>query len=86
MAGQHRLMGDIAGDRGFAHLAPLFANDGEGQERRWTFRGVIDSLAHITRNRVTVNGAEFYQNSTPTPEQEEILGLLQVTIGSRITD
>jgi len=61
-------------------LAPLFANDGEGQERRWTFRGVIDCLTQITRNRVTVNGAEFYQNSTPTPEQEEILGLLQVTM------
>lgn len=61
-------------------LAPLFANDGKGQERRWTFRGVIDCLAQITRNRVTVNGAEFYQNSTPTPEQEEILSLLQVAM------
>ena len=61
-------------------LAPLFAHDGEGQERRWTFRGVIDCLAQITRNRVTVNGAEFYQNSIPTPQQEEILGLLQVTL------
>jgi hypothetical protein len=59
-------------------LAPLFANDGEGQARRWTFRGMIDCLAQITRNRVTVNGAEFYQNSTPTAEQEEMLGLLQV--------
>jgi len=61
-------------------LAPVFANDGEGQERRWTFRGVIDCLAQITRNRVTVNGAEFYQNSTPTHEQEEILSLLQVSM------
>jgi hypothetical protein len=61
-------------------LAPLFAHDGAGQERRWTFRGVIDRLAQITRNKVTVNGAEFYRNSTPTPEQEEILGLLQVAM------
>jgi len=61
-------------------LAPLFAHDGEGQERRWTFRGVIDCLAQITRNRVTVNGAEFYKNSTPTPEQEEIMSLLQVAM------
>jgi hypothetical protein len=61
-------------------LASLFETDGKGQERRWTFRGVIDCLAQITRNRVTVNGAEFYQNSTPTPEQEEILSLLQVTM------
>ena len=59
-------------------LAPMFTNDGQGQERRWTFRGVIDCLAQITRNRVTVNGAEFYQNSTPTSEQEQILDLLQV--------
>ncbi len=59
-------------------LAPLFKDDGEGKERRWTFRGVIDCLAQITRNRVTVNGAEFYQNSTPTEEQEQILGLLEV--------
>jgi hypothetical protein len=35
-------------------------------------------LAQITRNRVTVNGAEFYQNSTPTQEQQQILNLLEV--------
>ena len=29
-------------------LAPLFANDGKGEDRRWTFRGVIDCLAQIT--------------------------------------
>jgi len=59
-------------------LAPLFNADGVGENRRWTFRGVIDCLAQITRNRVTVNGAEFYQNSMPTPEQEQILRLLEV--------
>lgn len=59
-------------------LAPLFKSDGEGENRRWTFRGVIDCLAQITRNKVTVNGAEFYQNSTPTPEQQQILRLLEV--------
>ncbi len=59
-------------------LAPLFKDDGQGENRRWTFRGVIDCLAHITRNRVTVNGAEFYQNSTPTEDQQQILNLLEV--------
>jgi hypothetical protein len=59
-------------------LAPLFKSDGEAENRRWTFRGVIDCLAQITRNRVTVNGAEFYQNSTPTTEQQQILSLLEV--------
>jgi hypothetical protein len=37
---------------------------------------VIECLAQITRNRVAVNGVEFDQNSMPTPEQEEILGLI----------
>jgi hypothetical protein len=41
---------------------------------------VIDCLAQIMRNRVAVNGVEFDQNSTPTPEQEQILELLQVTM------
>jgi transposase len=61
-------------------LAPLFKDDGEGENRRWTFRGVIDCLAQMTRNRVAVNGAEFYRNSTPTEEQEQILSLLEVTM------
>ena len=61
-------------------LAPLFSSDGKGQDRRWTLRGVIDCLVQITRNRVALNGAEFDQNSTPTPEQEQILELLQVTM------
>jgi hypothetical protein len=62
-------------------LTPLFANDAEGQqERRWTLGGVNDCLAQITRNSVTVNGAEFYPNGTPTPEQDEILDLLRVSM------
>ena len=61
-------------------LAPLFKEDGVGEERRWTFRGVIDSLAQITRNKVSANGVEFYQNSTPTDEQEQILNLLGVSM------
>ena len=61
-------------------LVPLFKENGEGEKRRWTFRGVIDSLAQITRNKVTVNGVEFYQNSTPTDEQEQILKLLDVNM------
>ncbi len=59
-------------------LAPLFEEDGDGKNRRWTFRGVIGCLAQITRNKVAVNGAKFYQNSTPTKEQKQILDLLQV--------
>ena len=61
-------------------LAPLFEEDGVGENRRWTFRGVIDNLAQITRNKVSANGVEFYQNSTPTDEQEQILKLLRVSM------
>ena len=61
-------------------LAPLFQDDGDGENRRWTFRGVIDCLAQITRNRIAVNGIEFYQNSTPTEEQKQILNLLEVNM------
>jgi len=59
-------------------LAPLFKDDGAGENRRWTFRGVIDCVAQITRNKVRVKGAEFYQNSAPTEAQEQILCMLAV--------
>ena len=59
-------------------LTPLFKADGKGEARRWTFRGVIDCLAQITRNKVSAKGVEFYQNSTPTTEQQQILDLLDV--------
>ena len=59
-------------------LTPLFKGDGKGDERRWIFRGDIDSLAQITRNRVSANGIEFFQNTTPTEEQEQILNLLGI--------
>lgn len=50
-------------------LAPLFANDGQGKDRRWTFRGVIDCLAQITRNRVVVNGTVLPQKSLPVAKR-----------------
>ena len=59
-------------------LAALFKADGVGEARRWTFRGVIDCLAQITRNTVRAKGVEFYQNSTPTAEQQQILDLLGI--------
>jgi hypothetical protein len=59
-------------------LAPLFKENGVGEERRWAFRGIIDSLKQITRNKVSANGVVFYQNSTPTDEQKQILTLLRV--------
>lgn len=61
-------------------LAPLFEEDGKNKNRRWTFQGVLDCLTQLTRNKVSVGGVEFYQNSTPTQEQEKILKLLGVNI------
>ena len=61
-------------------LAPLFKADGVGDARRWTFRGVIDCLAQISRNTVRAKGIEFYRNSTPTAEQQQILDLLGVNM------
>ncbi|MEE9395614.1 MAG: IS1634 family transposase [Methylococcales bacterium] len=59
-------------------LAPLFKADGKNRERCWTFRGVIDCLTQITRNKVSAQGVEFHQNSTPTVEQQQILDLMGV--------
>ena len=59
-------------------LAPLFKADGKNRERRWMFRGVIDCLTQITRNKVSAQGVEFHQNSTPTVEQQQILDLMGV--------
>ena len=61
-------------------LRPLFNSDGKAKERRWTFRGVIECLAQLTCNKVSVNGAQFYQNSIPTSEQKQILELLGVPL------
>ena len=61
-------------------LRPLFNSDGKAKERRWTFCGVIECLAQITCNKVSVNGAQFYQNSIPTSEQKQILELLGVPL------
>jgi len=61
-------------------LAPLFEADGNGKDRRWTFRAVIDSLRQITRNKVRINGVEFYQNSELTEEQQQIAKLLEAKL------
>jgi transposase len=57
-------------------LRPLFEADGQNKDRRWTLRGVIASLAQITRNKVSIGEATFYRNSKPTEEQQKILSLL----------
>jgi len=58
-------------------LRPFFAKNGEGAHRRWTVKGVIDRLAQIQSNRVTLQGIEFDQTTEAGDEQKEILTLLK---------
>lgn len=58
-------------------LRPLFEEDGTGKNRRWTVENVIERLAAIRNNRVSVNGVEFDQITESDTEQSEILRLLK---------
>ena len=57
-------------------LQPLFDKDGQGKERRWTFRNVIEHLATIRTHRVKNSGVEFDLKTTANHEQQTILDLL----------
>jgi len=57
-------------------LAPLFASDGRGKNRKWTFASVMQSLGRITINPVRMEKVEFAQVTAPTTGQQRILDLL----------
>lgn len=57
-------------------LEPLFAGDGEGKDRRWTFHSVIERLRSIRSHTVKMGGVEFEQTSVPDEDQNRILQLL----------
>ncbi len=57
-------------------LQPLFAGDGEGKNRRWTFQNVIEHLTTMRSNRVKSSGVEFDLNTQADAEHEKILSLL----------
>jgi len=61
-------------------LAPLFAADGQGKERAWTFLAVMQRLQQITRNRVQMGKVEFEQVTAPESDQQRILDLLGVKL------
>jgi len=60
-------------------LKPLM-DKGKGKNRKWTFANIIETLKQLTRNKIKVNGAEFYKTNQPTLEQGEILKLLESKI------
>jgi hypothetical protein len=46
-------------------LQPLFANDGEGKNRQWSFKNVMERLKCIRRENVRLSGVEFQTVGTP---------------------
>ena len=62
-------------------VAPLFANDGKGSERRWSFDIIIKRLKSITKVEQLVEGIVLKTNvSKPDTEQSEILKLLKIKL------
>jgi transposase len=61
-------------------LAPLFEADGEGQDRRWTFTGVLERLKGIRQETVVFDKTEITLKTTPDDEQQRILDLLDVRL------
>jgi transposase len=57
-------------------LQPLFAGDGEGKRRQWTFENVIEHLTTIRSNRVKTNGVEFDLSTQADSEHQKIMSLL----------
>lgn len=61
-------------------LASLFKENGEGQDRRWTFAGVLERLKGIRQETVVFNNTEVTLKTTPDDEQQQILDLLGVRL------
>jgi transposase len=61
-------------------LAPLFAEDGAGTGRMYTFDYVVETLKSIRKKTVEVSGIKSFIITTPTEEQDRILQLLGVTM------
>ena len=59
-------------------LAPLFASDGTGKDRRWTWAGILERLKGVRRQTVSMKGASVTLTSRPDDEQQELLKLLDV--------
>jgi hypothetical protein len=57
-------------------LKPLFERDGAGDQREWTFDGVINRLKQISRHDITAQGVSFQQDTQPDEKQREIIELL----------
>ena len=61
-------------------LVPLLESDGTGEDRRWTWAGVLERLKGIRRQTVTMNGTSVTLTSRPDDEQLHLLELLEVSL------
>jgi hypothetical protein len=61
-------------------LAPLFAANGTGKDRRWTWAGVLERLKGVRRQTVSMNGTSVTLTSRPDDEQLHLLELLEVNL------
>ena len=61
-------------------VAPLFAEDGVGGDRKYAFDHVIELLKCICENTVEFYGAPTKLITEPSEEQKHILELMQVTL------
>jgi len=57
-------------------LKPLFAQDGEGKHRQWTFANVIERLKGVRRERVMAEGVEIEIHTQADDQQQRILNLI----------
>jgi transposase len=61
-------------------LIPLFASDGEGKERKYSFSYILEVLKSIRQNIVDFCGVRSKVISESTIEQSQILQLLRVKL------
>jgi len=57
-------------------LKPLFAQDGEGKHRQWTFENVIERLKGVRSERVMAGGVEIEIHTQADDQQQRILNLI----------
>ena len=64
-----------------SRLKPLFAADGKGKNRQWTWARVIERLKAIRKQTLRIGGTEIPDViSTPDADQQRILDLLKVKL------
>jgi transposase len=63
------------------YLQPLFENNGEKSDRRWSWHIVLERLKSIRKTEIKIKGVRMAAKiSVPDAEQQEILDLLGVKI------